>query len=116
MTAGTHNITIEVGATFEMSAIYKISGVVQDITGWDARMQVRKKKSATDALLDWDVLGGQITIDGSNGKVIISVDAVEAGNTALPPYGVYDLEIESPAGKVIRLLEGDVDFSGEVTR
>lgn len=116
MTAGTHNITIEVGATFEMSAIYKINGVVQDITGWDARMQVRKKKSSTTKLLDWTVLDGEITIDGPNGKVIISVDAVEAGVTTLPPYGVYDLEIESPAGKVIRLLEGDVDFSGEVTR
>lgn len=116
MTAGTHDITIEVGATFELTAVYKVAGVVQDITGWDARMQVRKRQKSTDALLDWDVTGGQITIDGANGAVIISVDAVSAGVTTLPPYGVYDLEIESPAGKVIRLLKGDVDFQGEVTR
>lgn len=116
MTAGTHDITIEIGASFEMTAIYKIAGVVQDITGWDARMQVRQRQKSTSALLDWDVAGGEITIDGANGAVIISVDAVSAGATTLPPYGVYDLEIESPAGKVVRLLQGDVDFSGEVTR
>jgi hypothetical protein len=116
MTAGTHDITIEVGATFELTAIYQISGVVQDITGWDARMQVRRRQRSTTALLDWDVVGGHISVDGSNGKVIVSVDAVEAGNTDMPLYGVYDLEIESPAGKVIRLLQGDVNFSGEVTR
>lgn len=116
MTAGTHDITIEIGATFELTAIYQINDVAQDITGWDARMQVRKRQKSTTAILDWDVVGGQISVDGSNGKVIISVDAVEAGNTDIPLYGVYDLEIESPTGKVVRLLQGDVNFSGEVTR
>lgn len=119
MTAGTHDITIEIGASFEMTAVYKLNGVVQDITGWDARMQVRKRQKSTAALLDWSVTDGQITIDGALGKVIIAVNAVEPGVTTFPPYGEYDLEIESPArsgGKVVRLLEGSVDFSGEVTR
>lgn len=116
MTAGTHNITIEVGATFELTAVYKLNGVVQDITGWDARMQVRKRQKSLTALLDWSVVGGHISVDGSNGAVTVYVDAVEAGNTSLPLYGVYDLEIESPTGKVVRVLQGDVNFSGEVTR
>ena len=118
MAAAQHNITILQGATFDMSATWADDvGNPEDLTGVLARMQVRQSHKSEEVLLDLDsdALGG-ITLDVPTGKIDVSI---AAGLTAALPgrlRGVYDLELEFPGGRVVRLLQGRVRVDPEVTR
>jgi hypothetical protein len=118
MTAGVWSITIEQGSVFNLHLKYKDNlGVVIDLTGYTARMQVRKSVKSNDILLALTTENGGITIGGSAGT--INIKAI-AEHTALLTIksGVYDLELIPPSGEddVFRLLQGSVTVSPEVTR
>lgn len=117
MGAVTHNIVIEQGATFELTATWTDGGTPVPLTDVLARMQVRKRFSSEDAYLsvDSDTLGG-ITIDEPNGVIDVEIPATITA--ALPGRlrGVYDLELLFPSGRVVRLLKGRVRVDPEVTK
>ena len=116
MTAGVKNIVIEQGATFTWNLIWNDStSTPVDLTGYTARMQVRKTKASTEKLLDLTTENGGITLGGALGTIAVVAsaaltEAVDAKS------GVYDLELESASGVVKRLIEGEVTISLEVTR
>jgi hypothetical protein len=118
MTAGAWDITIEQGSVFNLHLRYKDSlGAVIDLTGYTARMQVRKSVKSNDILLTLTTENGGITLGGALGT--INIKAI-AEHTALLTIrsGVYDLELVPPSGEddTFRLLEGNVMVSPEVTR
>lgn len=116
MTAGVHDITVEQGATFPLEVVYKDStGAIVDLSGYTARMQIRKKKSSTTTLSDSTTANGEIVITAVAGKVVVTIPATTtAGFEGRRAF--YDLEIEDGSGFVTRLLEGDVCISKEVTK
>lgn len=118
MAASKHNITILQGATFDMSAVWAdAAGAPEDLTDVLARMQVRKTHRSEEVLLslDSDAIGG-ITLDVPTGTISVVASATQTA--ALPGRlrGVYDLELEFPGGRVVRLLQGRVTVDPEVTR
>lgn len=116
MTAGVKNITIEQGATYTYNLIYKDSNSVPvDLSGYTARMQVRKTKANTETLLDLTTENGCIVLGGSLGTIAITASATLTAAIDAKA-GVYDLELVSPSGAVKRLIEGEVTISLEVTR
>jgi len=116
MTAARRNIIIEQGATFTYNLIYKDSeGTPVNLTGYTARMQVRKNVNSSDTLLDLNTENGAIVLGGSAGTIDITASATETASIN-SKIGAYDLEIESSSGVVKRLVEGDVTINPEVTR
>ena len=114
----TYNLTIRQGATFQLRATVKTSaGTAVNITGYDARMQIRRGFADDDAevLVDLTVGDGITLTTPASGilDVVISADDTED-----LPGGRwrYDLEIESAGGVVTRILEGNATVSREVTR
>lgn len=116
MAAATYDILIEQGATFQLNLVYKDSaGVPIDVSGYTARMQVRRTYDAPTALLNLTTENGAITLGGVAGTLV--VEAAEALTTGLPAKpAVYDLELISPAGVVVRLIRGAATISPEVTK
>lgn len=116
MTAASHNILIEQGATFRYNLIWKDSGGVPvDLTGYTARMQIRRRHTDGTALLSLTSTAGDIVLGGSAGTVVVVATA--AGTATLPARpSVYDLELISGDGTVTRLVEGEVTITPEVTR
>lgn len=114
--AGRHDILIEQGSTFSFVATWEDpDGDPIDVTGCAARMQVRPWQESETVLLSLTTANGGITLGGAAGTV--TVYASDEATAALPPgYAVYDIEIETAAGAVTRLLQGAVDISPEVTR
>lgn len=110
--AGSHNIVIEQGATWNFNFRVEIGGTPWNLSDYSARMQVRESTASTSKLLDLPV-DGTITMN-SSGQVSITVSA---DKTADLPAGrwVYDFELESAGGEVTRLLEGRFIVSPEVT-
>ena len=117
MSAERHNILIEQGTTFGLEVAYEQpEGTPVDITGWSARMQVRQTHASTSSVLDLTSLAGSISVDGPRGTVTVNVGATQTAALPAPFLGVYDLEIASPGGTVIRLVEGSCRITPEVTR
>ncbi len=122
MTAGTLNIVIEQGTTFQKKLTwaddptFPAAGNPIDITGYTARMQLREEKDSPDpAILELTDSNGRITIGGANGEIDLFIDDADT-EALIIESGFYDLEVESPAGIVTRLVEGTFQLSTEVTR
>lgn len=112
----THNITIPQGADFGLSLAYKdATGNAMVLTGSTARMAIRTSYAAPTELIRLTTENGMITIDEANGVINL---AISAANTANLPASncVYDLELVSASNTVVRLIEGTVRISPEVTR
>ena len=112
----TFNITINQGATFELTVTWKDSaGTAINLTGYSARMQVRETYSSTTSVVSL-TNGSGITLGGSAGTIAIVISATTTAALTAPFSGVYDLELVSAGGVVTRLLQGAATVSPEVTR
>ncbi len=124
MTAATHNILAEQGATYAQTFTCRDSdGVLVDLTGYTARMQVRASYEAADKLLDLTTENGSITLGGENGTIsVVATTAQMAGivipeSLAKPPRLVCVYDLELVLGSVVqRLLQGSFTVVREVTR
>jgi hypothetical protein len=120
MAAGTYNFVdenrIEQGVDSTRQFIWKDSdGNPVNLTGYTARMQLRKSVSDANVLLELSTSNSGISITGSTGT--ISLYFKKADTTGVTwVEGVYDLELTSPGGLTTRLIEGTFVLSKEVTR
>ena len=119
MAAGTFNFRIEQGTTYaQLVRVRDGDGNPIDLTGWNVRMDIRETRSK-DAPLVLELTEGndriQIT-DAPNGEIIVQLTSVETANLAASrwPYDVELFDDATPA-QVIRLLQGTVSVSAEVT-
>lgn len=97
--ASTWNFTITVGADFEATLTITKDGTPVDLTGYDAKMQMRSAAESPTVLLEFS-LGSGILLTAAQGKVHLSKTAAETAaltfNSAL-----YDLRLVAPDSKVL---------------
>ena len=121
MTAAKRNLYIEQGATFNLSFVWNEGtsesiGAPVDLTGCEARMQVRQKQQSpviVDARSDGE--SPAIILGGATGAVEVTLTA-DMTDLLNVKSGLYDLEIQFPDGTVYRLLEGTVTVSPNITQ
>ena len=121
MPAGSYNINIEQGATWRTKIVATDSdSVLIDLTGWDIRSQFRATVPDTTVLYSFTLGAGNVYLEtdpSTTGKGIFYLLITDTESDAFAwTQAVYDLELESPTGDVIRLLKGTVSVSPEVTR
>lgn len=115
MPAGSYDITIEQGATYDTTFTWTNSaGSAVNLTGYTARLQIRESVDAASTLVSLTSSSG-ITLGGVAGTVQVTISAT-ATAALTPGRAVYDLELVSGGGVVTRLLEGAVRITPEVTR
>ena len=117
-TAVTYGLYIEQGATWRPDHIVmrdKQTQVPLDLTGCTARMHIRRTLPDVGTLIELTTNNGRITLGGVAGTIALYISDED---TALLNFksAVYDLELEYPNGDVVRLLQGGVTLSKEVTR
>jgi hypothetical protein len=130
MSAGKYSFTIEQGATLQFEIQYRDSNnSTIDLSTYNGRMQVRPTVGSSDVYLTLSSTlqsdGTGLNFSGSNGttppqsgSIGIYISAATSSNLNFDE-AVYDLEIYSGSGVneyVVRLLEGKVKLSKEVTR
>lgn len=86
-----------------------------NLTGYSARLQVRKPKGSSTTLLSL-TNGSGITLGGVAGTITITRTAAQTAALDWDGSAHYDLELVSGGNIVTRLLEGQVALSREVTR
>lgn len=86
-----------------------------DLTGWTAKAQLRRRV-AGDVWVTLTSASG-ITL-GADGSVEIAIGHALTEAAAWDAYsiGVWDLELASPVGEKVRLVQGAVTVSQDVTR
>lgn len=99
---------------------YTSGGVLEyntpvSLTGYTARMQVRKKLQDTDPVLTLTTENGGIVLDNTLKTITLKVTAAQS---ALLDFtqAVYDLELVAANGSVYRFAEGSIQLKAEVTR
>lgn len=130
MSAGKYSFTIEQGATLQFEIQYKDStNSPVDLSTYNGRMQVRPTVGSSEVYLTLSSTlqsdGTGLNFSGSNGNtppisgsIGIYISAATSSNLDFNE-AYYDLEIYSGSGAneyVVRLLEGKVKLSKEVTR
>lgn len=114
--AANYDITIDQGATFSFTFIYKdANGDRVDLTDYTARMQIREYYSSATPVLELSTDEESIELGGTAGTVTITATDEQTRDIAIDS-GVYDIELYSPTFRTIRLLQGKVFVSPEVTR
>lgn len=121
-----YDIEMWQGSTFSMTITVKgATGNVQNLTDYSARMQIRPNYSSGTVTESLTSSNGEITITAAEGNLAFQLSAtrtaaisVDYNNGSKPPKTVYvyDIELIDNSGIVSKLVYGDVNVYGEVTR
>ena len=131
MSAGRYSFTIEQGSTFQLNLQYRDSnGNPVDLTGYYGKMQIRPSVTSNTVYLTLSSSlnpdGTGLNFSGSNnnlpptsGSIGIYIASCTSSMLNFDVQAYYDLEIYSGSGAcpyAVRLIEGQVTLSKEVTR
>ena len=115
MPAGNLKLTIEQGAKFYQKFTWRDSkGAVVNLTDYTALLQIRKDKEDKEWLIELKDTAG-ITLGGEAGTVELRINSADTTSVSWMK-AVYDLKLTDPAGEAIRLLEGEVEVSYQVSK
>lgn len=116
MLAGKYNMVCDQGSTFvRIIEIKDADGAVFSLTGYTARMQVRRDVDTSTTLIELTSANGRIAINGALGAITMTL--TPDLTTALTRGGVYDLEIVKTAtGEVYKVIRGEFRLEKEVSR
>lgn len=102
--AANRDISINEGADWSMRLTWKADGDPVDLTGFTAKMQLRKTYG-TPVLVELTD-GDGIVLGGADGTIDLTIPAPLTLD--LPPTSLYDLVMTSAGGQVTRLVQGSV--------
>ena len=108
-----YDLIIRKGSIFKKDIFLKNKdGTPIDLTGFDARMQIRPSIHSSLVIADLTV-GNGLSISGVDGQLTINIP-----DTFTTEYskGVYDIELIDGSGSATMLIGGLVSFIDEVTR
>lgn len=128
MQAAAYNISIDQGSDFSLNMTWKNdAGTPINLTGYSARMQIRKSYASEVRLNVTETTG--IALGGTAGTIIISLSATQTSAISVDYPALvkdkdakqyqpmlYDLELTAPTGVVTRLLQGSANIYPVVTR
>jgi hypothetical protein len=124
MVAGKYNITCQQGSTFDLlmtlrypdpdSPEFDPTYLNWDLTGYTARMQVRKYVDSATVVIALTTENDRIVLGGETGTLQLFIRAEDT--RTITTSGFYDIEIISPSNEVDRIIEGTFTLSPEVTR
>jgi hypothetical protein len=121
MAAGRLDLLIEKGSTFQKTLTWKTrdpsTGLesLVDLTSYSARAQFRETHEDPLAFFSLTEENGGIELNTQTGEITLKIPAETSSQV---PYssGVWDLEVFQGTDTVIRLVEGKVRLTPEVTR
>lgn len=117
--AGKKDLKIYQGATFRFSfTLTQYNNGTEtpvDLSECVPRMQIRPSHNSETLHLDLEENGFITISDPVNGEVAVDIPATSTQELYFSS-AVYDIELEFPDGYVMRMVEGRVTLSPEVTR
>ena len=101
---------VEQGSNYKITLTLKDQdGNLYPLTGTSCKAQIREDYSSGEAI------SFKVDIDTETSQIILSLTGEETALIAFPT-GVWDCEFTDSDGTLIRLLQGKITISKEVTR
>ena len=127
MIAGVYNITCEQGSSFLRTLEIEKPDLVTDptgqtyedfdLTGYTARMQVRRTIESSSTLVELTTQNLGLEINPTGGTVnLIKISMAASVTASINSSGVYDLEVINGDGFVSKVIKGAFTLVPEVTR
>lgn len=117
-----HDLITDQGSTVHQVFTIKNSARrVIDLTGYTARMQVRRwdrenRDPALVSVAEYTTESGHLTVNGEAGTVTLLIPPAEMAAYEPDSY-VYDVEVETEnAGDTTRIIQGKLIVRAEVTK
>ena len=108
------NLTILQGTTWLAQWPLQEDGApLADVTGWDVRAQARETVDSDEVLQSWTSEAGNISLDASGVTLRVDPPVSSAWDWLT---AVYDIELFHTDGTVLRIAQGKIKVSPEVTR
>ena len=105
-------LTIDQGTTFATTLdLTNDDNTAIDLTGYSFECQIRKSYYSVNATANLAVT----VEDSANGRVRLSIDAANTSNIKAGRY-LYDVKMIDDANTVIRVVEGIVTITPQVSR
>lgn len=117
MPAAKYNLLIEQGADFYWCIYWKNpDGSYVPLDNTTVNMDIREHKEDTTPIDQLSTSGGEITVTPAQGKIEVEIPAADTDDYNFIT-AFYDLEVTfTVGGEKVRLLEGIITLSKEVTR
>ena len=113
MPAGYSELFLEQGATFNTSiTLDDVAGEAFNLVSYTATSQMRKSYYSSNAAATFSVSTGNNPVLGT---ITLSLDSANTANI-YPGRYVYDVYITNPVGSRIRVLEGIINVTPQVTK
>lgn len=114
MTLRVDNLTILQGTTWGARwPLQDKAGAAVNLTGWSARAQAREFHGSPVVKHSWSVAENNVTLDAQG--LLLEVTAAQSSEWTWT-NAVYDVELFHLDGTVIRITQGSIKVSPEVTR
>ncbi|MDP4299938.1 hypothetical protein [Leptothrix discophora] len=115
------NLEIEQGSSYTYTFnLLDMLGDPFTLTGYDARLQVRRSYGASSVLINCTLSNSKLAIVGN--AVVLTLTPADTSSIRFAEAEsetdewVYDLEIVSPLSKVFKAAKGTITIHREVTR
>jgi hypothetical protein len=108
-----YNLVCDQATTFNFQFQILNDNTPWNLTNYDVVMTVRPFVGASTTTVVATTDNGMISVDGPNGRITVTIDAVTTGNISASRYA-YDLVVDS-GSVVTRILEGKFVVTGAVT-
>jgi len=119
MPAGTYNFKIEQGAKFSRDFTWRNPDKTPlNINGFVFRLMAKHKYDDAEPLINLSTTeppGGISIIDAANGRFRITLTAAQTAALNFN-QAIYDLKAIPPSDDPLRLFEGQITLSKEVTK
>lgn len=112
MESTEYPLSIEQGSTFQMQFRWKVDGILMNLTGATARMQLRRSPRSA-VIFELTNANSRILLGGTLGTISLELTPEE---TASIPAGNFLYDLEIVFGSVVRkFLRGTAVVLSEVT-
>lgn len=109
------DLTIYQGKSVSFNYIFGGSDPI-DVTGFDASLVVRGDYASASAFVEFTVENDRVVIGDTNGNIAFSMTATDSAALLSNFSGVYEIEIVTAAGEVLRGLGGNFFVFPEVAK
>jgi hypothetical protein len=117
------NIEVDQGTSYSyVLTLTNSNNAIYDLTGYDARLQVRRNYGDTTVLINATLQNSKLSVNAAAGKVTFTLAPSDTSGIRFDLKDddtlecVYDLEIISPTGNVYKPAKGTFTIRREVTR
>lgn len=119
--ASNVNFTVIQNTDFDDSVLIRDADDLQpmDLTGYTARMMVRREMDDATPVFDWSSADGDLVMGGVDGTITFAISAEDTAEPEIEWEGemwVYDMLLTSPSGDVDRAFYGTLTIYPTATR